>query len=79
MMSALLLLALSALSSPALAADPVTLYYESLCPYCRDFIVGSFSTAWEAVPEIMAVTFVPWGNARSGALAVRLRCGCVCG
>ena len=61
------LLLLSVLASPAAAADPVavTLYYESLCPYCRDFIVGSFSEAWEAVPEIMDVTFLPWGNERS--------------
>ena len=67
MVPAALLLLLSALSPLAAAADPVTvtLYYESLCPYCQDFVAGSFLEAWEAVPEIMDVTFVPWGNERA--------------
>eukprot|EP01097_Dermamoeba_algensis_P002978 TRINITY_DN2190_c0_g1_i1.p1 TRINITY_DN2190_c0_g1~~TRINITY_DN2190_c0_g1_i1.p1 ORF type:complete len:229 (-),score=39.45 TRINITY_DN2190_c0_g1_i1:43-729(-) len=43
----------------------VELYFESLCPYCRELITGGLWTAWEAhgIKEILNLTFVPYGNA----------------
>jgi len=66
------MLALLALACGLAASDdrvPVNVYFESLCPYCQDFITTTFADAWDKVPEIMDVTFVPWGNARAQQLS----------
>ena len=50
------------------AAKPVnvTLYYESLCPGCHQFILESLIPTWEKVKNIglMSVVLRPYGNAR---------------
>jgi interferon gamma-inducible protein 30 len=54
--------------SPAVRVD---LYYESLCPYCKEFIAGSFWTAYQApgVASIMNISLIPYGNAQETQLA----------
>lgn len=42
----------------------VTLYYESLCPACRGFITQQLFPTWTMLQDIMAVTLVPFGNAK---------------
>lgn len=41
----------------------ITLYHESLCPDCINFITGSLWTAFEKVSDIFTITLVPFGNA----------------
>lgn len=41
-----------------------TLYYETLCPDCRQFMTGQLAKAVEAVGSIMNLTLVPYGNAK---------------
>uniref|UniRef100_A0A8D0EJT4 Gamma-interferon-inducible lysosomal thiol reductase n=1 Tax=Strix occidentalis caurina TaxID=311401 RepID=A0A8D0EJT4_STROC len=53
------------LSRPAAAPVEVSLFYESLCPACRGFLVQELFTAWLVLPdEALSVTLVPYGNAK---------------
>ena len=55
------------LGCSALAANTVSveLYYESQCPYCREFITGSLNKAYSAdgLQQAINLTLVPFGNA----------------
>jgi interferon gamma-inducible protein 30 len=44
----------------------VALYYESCCPYCQEFITGTFKQAWDTpgFTNITNLTFVSYGNAQ---------------
>jgi len=46
-------------------ADKVnfTLYYESLCPGCRQFTTSQISKAFNTILDIVNISFVPYGNA----------------
>ncbi|NXN51182.1 GILT reductase, partial [Rynchops niger] len=52
------------LSHPAAAPVELSLFYESLCPACRWFLVQQLFTAWLLLPsEALTITLVPYGNA----------------
>ncbi|KAL3531660.1 hypothetical protein ACH5RR_005181 [Cinchona calisaya] len=41
----------------------VSLYYESLCPYCADFIVNQLVKVFETdLVHIVKLRLIPWGN-----------------
>ncbi|GAV73598.1 GILT domain-containing protein [Cephalotus follicularis] len=42
----------------------VSLYYETLCPYCANFIVNSLAKVFEnGLISVIDLRLVPWGNA----------------
>lgn len=53
--------------TPDVAAQPVnfTLYYESLCPGCRDFFREQLYKTYQTLGDsVMNLTLVPYGNAK---------------
>ena len=50
---------------PEAANDKVnfSLYYETLCPYCRQFITNQLSRAYDNILDIINITIIPYGNA----------------
>lgn len=40
-----------------------SLYYETLCPYCQQFITEQLTRAYSTIPDIINITIVPYGNA----------------
>ncbi|NXD67791.1 GILT reductase, partial [Eolophus roseicapillus] len=53
------------LSRPGDAPVELGLFYESLCPACRRFLVQQLFTTWLLLPaEALSITLVPYGNAQ---------------
>ncbi|UJR08894.1 hypothetical protein I4U23_013148 [Adineta vaga] len=42
----------------------LSVYYETLCPDCRQFITSQVWNAYQSILDIVNITFVPYGNAR---------------
>jgi len=66
-LSLILFLSFSSLFSPSQSHKKVSLelYYESLCPYCANFIVNYLPQIFEHdLLSIVDLKLVPWGNAK---------------
>ncbi|PNX90600.1 gamma-interferon-inducible lysosomal thiol reductase, partial [Trifolium pratense] len=66
-LSLILFLSLSSFFSPTQSHKKVSLelYYESLCPYCANFIVNYLPQVFEQdLISIVDLKLVPWGNAK---------------
>ncbi|XP_010937929.1 gamma-interferon-responsive lysosomal thiol protein isoform X1 [Elaeis guineensis] len=75
MASGRLLLVFFLISSSCFASSPVSarkvplaLYYETLCPYCSNFIVNYLAKIFEnGLIDIIELDLIPYGNARIGS------------
>ena len=50
-------------------AEPIKieLYYETLCPYCKNFIVENFKNAYKTLlkyPNLITFDFIAYGNVK---------------
>ncbi|XP_058769037.1 gamma-interferon-responsive lysosomal thiol protein-like [Vicia villosa] len=67
-LSLILFLSFSSFFSPSQSHNKVSLelYYESLCPYCANFIVNYLPQIFEQedLLSIVDLKLVPWGNAK---------------
>ncbi|XP_065041029.1 gamma-interferon-responsive lysosomal thiol protein-like isoform X2 [Musa acuminata AAA Group] len=61
--------AISTTSSPASPRNvSLALYYETLCPYCSNFIVNHLSKIFhDGLISIVDLDLIPYGNARLGS------------
>jgi hypothetical protein len=48
----------------------LTLYYEVLCPDCKEFVSDQVINAFKFIPSIMSLTLVPYGNAKVNRITV---------
>lgn len=42
----------------------MVVYYESLCPDCREYLSYMVFPTWVMLNDIMSLTVVPYGNAK---------------
>jgi len=66
-LSLILFISFSSLFSPSQSHKKVSLelYYESLCPYCANFIVNYLPQIFQNdLTSIVDLKLVPWGNAK---------------
>ncbi|XP_078279854.1 gamma-interferon-inducible lysosomal thiol reductase-like [Rhinoraja longicauda] len=54
----------------------ISVFYESLCPDCRAFMVHQLCPVWTRMREVLNITLVPFGNAEviQGAQGEQFRC-----
>ncbi|XP_078411981.1 gamma-interferon-inducible lysosomal thiol reductase-like isoform X1 [Cetorhinus maximus] len=46
-----------------LTAVQISLFYETSCPDCRDFVVNQLCPTWFRLKEVVNITLIPFGNA----------------
>ncbi|KAL7992851.1 hypothetical protein Chor_017107 [Crotalus horridus] len=63
-------------NSPKADRVSVSLYYESLCSGCREFLVLMLFPTWLMLQDIMNITLVPYGNAEESKEATKWHFDC---
>ncbi|XP_067871875.1 gamma-interferon-inducible lysosomal thiol reductase-like isoform X3 [Heterodontus francisci] len=41
----------------------ISLFYETHCPDCREFMVNQLCPTWQSLKEVMNIRLIPFGNA----------------